>query len=96
MTQEPEFGDQGDEPEVTLPEGYEDMDFDDRVRDSRDEAVAKPAEEKVKVVAAVEEAPAVEAETPAVVAETPTEEAETTAVEAEAPAKATAEDTAKA
>jgi small subunit ribosomal protein S2 len=96
VTQEPEFGDQGDEPEVTLPEGYEDMDFDDRVRDSRDEAVAKPAEEKVKVVAAVEEAPAVEAETPAVVAETPTEEAETTAVEAEAPAKATAEDTAKA
>ena len=55
VTQEPEFGDQGDEPEITLPEGYEDMDFDDRGRDSRDDAEAEPAEEKVEEVAAVEE-----------------------------------------
>ena len=70
VTQEPEFGDQGDEPEVTLPEGYEDMDFDDRARDSRDEAEAKPAEEKVEAVAAVEEAPAAE-DAPAVEDEPP-------------------------
>ena len=106
VTQEPEFGDQGDEPEVTLPEGYEDMDFDDRGRDSRDEAEAKPAEEKVKEVAAVEETPAVEEEAPA---EAESEEAaaeeeapeelaaeeevpEEAAAEEEAPEEATAED----
>ncbi len=41
VTQEPEFGsDQGDEPEVTLPEGYEDMDFDDRRWSKKDEEEA--------------------------------------------------------
>ena len=30
VTQEPDFIDQEDEPEVTLPEGYEETDFDDR------------------------------------------------------------------
>ena len=111
VTQEPEFGDQGGEPEVTLPEGYEEMDFDDRVRDSRDEAEAKPAEEKVKVVAAVEETPAVEEE-PAAEEEAPEEPAaeedvpeepaaeeevpEEPAAEEEAPEEPAAEDTAKA
>ena len=61
VTQEPEFGDQGDEPEITLPEGYDEMDFDDRGRDSRDEAEAASGEEKVSE-AAVEVAPAAEEE----------------------------------
>jgi small subunit ribosomal protein S2 len=30
ITQEPDFVDQEDEPEVTLPEGYDENDFDDR------------------------------------------------------------------
>jgi small subunit ribosomal protein S2 len=63
VTQEPEFGDQGDEPEITLPEGYDEMDFDDRGRDSRDETEATSAEEKVAEVA-VEVAPAAEEEVP--------------------------------
>jgi small subunit ribosomal protein S2 len=61
VTQEPEFGDQGDEPEITLPEGYDEMDFDDRGRDSRDEAEAASGEEKVSE-AAVEVPPADEEE----------------------------------
>ena len=96
VTQEPEFGDQGDEPEVTLPEGYEDMDFDDRGRDSRDEAEAKPAEGKVEEVAAVvEEAPE---EPAAVVEEAPEEPAaeeeapEEPAAEEEAPEEANSEE----
>ncbi len=57
VTQEPEFGgDQGDEPEVTLPEGYEDMDFDDRRWGRRDEEES-PTEE-----ASTEEAPSAESE----------------------------------
>ena len=92
VTQEPEFGDQGDEPEVTLPEGYEDMDFDDRGRDSRDEAEAKPAEGKVEEVAAVVETPAVVEEVPeepaAVVADAPEE----AAAEEEAPEEANSEE----
>ena len=92
VTQEPEFGDQGDEPEVTLPEGYEDMDFDDRGRDSRGEAEAKPAEGKVEEVAAVVETPAVVEEAPeepAAVVEKAPEEA---AAEEEAPEEAAAEE----
>ena len=89
VTQEPEFGDQGDEPEITLPEGYEDIDFDDRGRDSRDEAEAKPAEEKVEEVAAVEEAPA--AEDASEVEEAPAVE-EAPEAEEEAPAKAESEE----
>ena len=34
IAQEPEFVDQEDEPEVTLPEGYDEMDFDDRKKTS--------------------------------------------------------------
>ncbi len=45
VTQEPEFGsDQGDEPEVTLPEGYEDMDFDDRRWGKKDEEEASASD----------------------------------------------------
>ena len=36
IAQEPDFVDQEDEPEVTLPEGYDEMDFDDRKKTSED------------------------------------------------------------
>ncbi len=36
IAQEPDFLDQEDEPEVTLPEGYDEMDFDDRRKSSDD------------------------------------------------------------
>ena len=36
IAQEPDFVDQEDEPEVTLPEGYDEMDFDDRKKTSDD------------------------------------------------------------
>ena len=36
IAQEPDFLDQEDEPEVTLPEGYDEMDFDDRRKSSED------------------------------------------------------------
>jgi small subunit ribosomal protein S2 len=36
IAQEPDFVDQEDEPEVTLPEGYDEMDFDDRKKSSDD------------------------------------------------------------
>ncbi|MEC8043162.1 MAG: 30S ribosomal protein S2 [Verrucomicrobiota bacterium] len=38
IAQEPDFVEQEDEPEVTLPEGYEEMDFDDRRQDSGESA----------------------------------------------------------
>ena len=60
VTQEPEFGDQGDEPEITLPEGYEEMDFDDRGRDSRDEAAEEPAAEEPAAEEPAAEEPAAE------------------------------------
>ena len=63
VSQEPEFGDQGDEPEITLPEGYEDMDFDDRGKDPRDDAEAESADEKVDEPVAAEETPAEEEDT---------------------------------
>tara|TARA_Y100000588_G_scaffold367243_1_gene433738 strand:- start:642 stop:1682 length:1041 start_codon:yes stop_codon:yes gene_type:complete len=63
VSQEPEFGDQGDEPEITLPEGYEDMDFDDRGKDSRDDAEAESADEKVDEPVSAEETPAEEEDT---------------------------------
>jgi small subunit ribosomal protein S2 len=50
VTQEPDFLENEDEPEVTLPEGYDEMDFDDRKKsekseDAKDaEAVAESAE----------------------------------------------------
>ncbi len=48
------FGEQEDEPEVTLPEGYEDMDFDDRRRrPSEDEEASSEADKTPE-----EEAPA--------------------------------------
>ena len=36
ITQEPDFVDQEDEPEVTLPEGYDENDFDDRRDEDKD------------------------------------------------------------
>ena len=36
ITQEPDFVDQEDEPEVTLPEGYDENDFDDRRDEEKD------------------------------------------------------------
>jgi small subunit ribosomal protein S2 len=91
VTQEPEFGDQGDEPEVTLPEGYEDMDFDDRNRDSRDESESKPAEEKVEAEAAEEKAPAVEKETSSEEAAVPEDASEESAKEEESTEEANSE-----
>ena len=46
VAQEPDFMDQEDEPEVTLPEGYEESDFDDRRPNlqMKSESPAKPAE----------------------------------------------------
>ena len=58
ITQEPDFVDQEDEPEVTLPEGYDENDFDDRKEEVKEspEPESKapeptndsPAEEEVK------------------------------------------------
>ena len=42
--QEPDFVDQEDEPEVTLPEGYDEDDFDDRKSESSDEKESPSAE----------------------------------------------------
>ena len=46
IAQEPDFVDQEDEPEVTLPEGYEESDFDERKKssdpESEEEATAEP------------------------------------------------------
>ena len=50
VTQEPDFLENEDEPEVTLPEGYDEMDFDDRKKSDKSEdtkeaeAVAESAE----------------------------------------------------
>jgi small subunit ribosomal protein S2 len=48
VSQEPDFLDNEDEPEVTLPEGYDEMDFDDRKK--ADAADGQPASETVPVV----------------------------------------------
>ena len=89
VAQEPEFGgDQGDEPEVTLPEGYEDMDFDDRRRGRGDE-IEKPTEEEEAPVA--EEVPVAEeqsADGEEIPAEEETVQEEVPAAEAEIPAEA--------
>jgi small subunit ribosomal protein S2 len=50
ITQEPDFVDQEDEPEVTLPEGYDENDFDDRK-----EEVKESAEPEVKVTEVVQD-----------------------------------------
>ena len=51
VAQEPDFLENEDEPEVTLPEGYDEMDFDDRKKqdDSEVEAEAAEAKEEPKV-----------------------------------------------
>ena len=48
VAQEPDFLENEDEPEVTLPEGYDEMDFDDRKKqdDSEVEAEAPEAKEE--------------------------------------------------
>jgi small subunit ribosomal protein S2 len=50
VAQEPDFLENEDEPEVTLPEGYDEMDFDDRKKqdDSEVEAEATEAKEEPK------------------------------------------------
>ncbi len=50
VAQEPDFLENEDEPEVTLPEGYDEMDFDDRKKqdDSEVEAEASEAKEEPK------------------------------------------------
>lgn len=65
VTHEPDFGDQEDEPEVTLPEGYEDMDFDDRRRRPQEGEEATPeanAADGAEKAPAENSAPAAEAE----------------------------------
>jgi small subunit ribosomal protein S2 len=42
ITQEPDFVDQEDEPEVTLPEGYDENDFDDRKEQTKESAEPEP------------------------------------------------------
>ena len=46
IAQEPDFMEQEDEPEVTLPEGYDEMDFDDRRKSDfrQDEPTASPTQ----------------------------------------------------
>jgi len=84
VTHEPEFGDQEDEPEVTLPEGYEDMDFDDRRRSREEEAAAPEAQ----TTASEEKAPAEEAPAEEAPAEQAAEEAnESTEDASESPEK---------
>ena len=55
VAQEPDFLENEDEPEVTLPEGYDEMDFDDRKKqdDSEVEAEAAEAKEEPKASEAV-------------------------------------------
>ena len=47
VSQEPDFLENEDEPEVTLPEGYDEMDFDDRKKSAQAEEVkaAEPVAE---------------------------------------------------
>lgn len=53
VAQEPDFLENEDEPEVTLPEGYDEMDFDDRKKADKSED-AKDAEAVVETVEAPE------------------------------------------
>ncbi len=46
VAQEPDFLENEDEPEVTLPEGYDEMDFDDRKKQDDSEVEAEAAEAK--------------------------------------------------
>jgi len=46
VAQEPDFLENEDEPEVTLPEGYDEMDFDDRKKQDDSEVEAEAAEVK--------------------------------------------------
>ena len=46
VAQEPDFLENEDEPEVTLPEGYDEMDFDDRKKQDDSEVEAEVAEAK--------------------------------------------------
>jgi len=46
VAQEPDFLENEDEPEVTLPEGYDEMDFDDRKKQDDSEVAAEAAEAK--------------------------------------------------
>jgi hypothetical protein len=48
VAQEPDFLDNEDEPEVTLPEGYDEMDFDDRKK-AENAVNEEPAAETVPV-----------------------------------------------
>jgi small subunit ribosomal protein S2 len=48
VAQEPDFLENEDEPEVTLPEGYDEMDFDDRKKQDDSEVEADVAEAKVE------------------------------------------------
>jgi hypothetical protein len=73
VTHEPDFIDQEDEPEITLPEGYEETDFDDR-RPRTDEATKVEEPTVVAEVKPVAVEPEPEAAKP--VAEEPTAKVE--------------------
>ena len=47
VAQEPDFLDQEDEPEVTLPEGYDENDFDERKKPAEDDTPEVEAKEEV-------------------------------------------------
>ena len=55
VAQEPDFVDQEDEPEVTLPEGYDENDFDDRKPIASSEGEASPQPEQSSPEPAPEE-----------------------------------------
>ena len=93
IAQEPDFVDQEDEPEVTLPEGYEESDFDERKRssdlDSEVEVTAEPdAVAEAQSTVEVEAEPEAEESDPvAEEAEEPPSESQSKNTEGDTPAE---------
>ena len=93
IAQEPDFVDQEDEPEVTLPEGYEESDFDERKKssdpESEGEATAEPdtVEEAQSTVEAEAEPEAEESEPVAEEAEETSSETQNENTEEDTPAE---------
>jgi len=93
IAQEPDFVDQEDEPEVTLPEGYEESDFDERKKssdsESEGEATAEPdaVEEAQSTVETEAEPEAEESEPVAEEAEETSSETQNENTEGDTPAE---------
>ena len=62
VAQEPDFLENEDEPEVTLPEGYDEMDFDDRKKKDESDGDTEVTEVSDEPTKAIEESPATDSE----------------------------------